>query len=184
MSYTFLSTLLVVAVIACIIGCRIAKPIRRLYYAGKSVFRGKYFHEHYTEVGGKQVIVYRTVFGNWFWELMGKLYSFVIVFVLLFVFMVRFHGTEGYALAGDYSKGDTVMVFCYDNWFHAEIGTLISSGENITIENDAGVFTINGFVIGQYYEEELTLVSAPGLLVRSIIANIQGFTDLVKSTHY
>ena len=148
------------------------RPVRRLYYAGKSFFRGKYFHHHYVDEDGHLKIAYRSDFGLRFWTFMGKVYSFCVFVIPLFFLMVRLDGTNGYALAeSNYSAGDVVMYYDVSE-LRSDIGTFVSKSNKLVIENDTGEETeISGFIIGKYYDEPLSIADAPGLLVRSIAAN-------------
>ena len=157
------------------------RKVRRFHYYVKSVFRGRWFHDHYIDTTGKLKIVYRTDFGMRFWTLMGRIYSTVIIIIPLFFLLVRLDGTQGYALVGnDYKAGDTVMVYDVSN-FRTEIGHFVSYDyEELTVEfeNDTGIVKSTGFVIGKYYKEPLTMLSAPGLFVRSFVADLKAVATL------
>lgn len=162
----------------------VLRPFRRLYYEGKAFFRGKYFHKHHFE-DDRLVIVYRTDFDTWFWTLMGKIYSFAVFIIPLFFLMVRLDGSNGYALAQNrYSAGDEVMY--YDITEHSsDTGIYVSNSDGLVIKNDAGEeVAITGFVIGKYYQEPLTIMSAPGLFVRSTAANVKTATHFVLKTFF
>jgi len=161
------------------------RPVKRIYYSGKSIFRGKYFHQHYIDEDGRLQIVYRTDFGLRFWTLMGRIYGFCVFMIPLFFLMVRLDGTNGYALAESrYRSGDVVMYYDVSE-MRSNIGSYVSNSNTLVIENDAGEnIEISGFVIGKYYREPLTPVSVPGLFVRSVAANVKTATHHILKTFF
>lgn len=157
------------------------KPVRRLYYKGKSIFRGKWFHTHYIDQDGHFKIVYRTDFGLRFWTLMGRLYSVAVFFIITATIVVFNNGNKGFALPGEaYAQSEPAMVFNLDD-FKSEVGEVIQSDDYVTIRNDAGEKTFHGFVIGKYYEEPITPLSVPGLFVRSLWAEVKVATRVLAT---
>lgn len=156
-----------------VVGRSLLRPVKRLYYFGKNLFRGKYFHDNYVDENGHLVIIYKTDFGLRFWTFMGRCYKTVMLLIPLFFIMVRLDGTKGYTLLDtNCSIGDTVTVFDASE-FCLKSGVLIENSDRLIIENNAEEYDIPGFVIGKYYKEPLTVVGVPGLFVRSVVSNIR-----------
>lgn len=147
------------------------KILSSLYYFGKRLFGGYYFHRQYYDKHGDVRVIYDGTIDKLLWSLSLKIYQaslFVIPLFLLFV-----HADDNGYLVMDFAPqtGAVVQVYDYEN-NNVVQGILVehnTENKNVTLNIDDENIEFSGVVLGKYIEKDIALTDIPGIFIRSVI---------------
>lgn len=158
----------------------VKNKLTKLYFFGLNIAMGSLTNKKILGDDGIRYIQYNNHISRWIYTyIFPNIYRALIILIPLFLLFVRPNGTQGYALRqSGYMKGQEVMIL--DDSFSLVTGELTDVKSAFEFTLDTG--DNSGIILGTYVEKEITPLSVPGILLRSMTSSIYSIVEQVAES--